>query len=164
MEISEIHGPRRLYQNEEENLLFPDMNYGKIMSRTRFEELAKYMQLSFDKEDDKQILAFLEAVNNQFQSSLAPVSYITLDESMIKSYHRNLKGKIKIICKPRPVGNEIKNLSDPASNIVLKLQLYEGKDIMAARDYVKTFGAAIATTLRLTQPYHGTGKRVIADS
>ena len=97
------------------------MNYGKIMSRTRFEELAKYMQLSFDKEDDKQILAFLEAVNNQFQSSLAPVSYITLDESMIKSYHRNLKGKIKIICKPRPVGNEIKNLSDPASNTVLKL-------------------------------------------
>ena len=97
------------------------MNYGKIMSRTRFEELAKYMQLSFDKEDDKQILAFLEAVNNQFQSSLAPVSYITLDESTIKSYHRNLKGKIKIICKPRPVGNEIKNLSDSASNTVLKL-------------------------------------------
>ena len=30
------------------------------MSRTRFEELAKYIQLSFDKEDDKQILVFLE--------------------------------------------------------------------------------------------------------
>ena len=53
------------------------------------------MQLSFDKEDDKQILTFLEAVNNQMQSSLAPGSYITFDESMIKSYHRNLKGKIK---------------------------------------------------------------------
>ena len=86
---------------------FPGMNYGKIMSRTRFEELAKYMQLSFDKEDDKRILAVLEAVNNQFQSSLAPGSYITLDESMIKSYHQNVKGKIKIIHKPRPIGNEI---------------------------------------------------------
>ena len=164
MEIFEIHGPRRLYWNEEENLLFPGMNYGKIVTRTRFEELAKYMQLSFDKDDGKQILAFLEVVNNQFQSSLAPVSHITLDESMIKSYHRNLKGKMRIIRKPRPTGSEIKNLSDPASNIVLNMELYEGKDIMAAKDYVRTFGSAIATTLRSTQPYHGTGKRVIADS
>ena len=101
---------------------------------------------------------------NQFQSSLAPGSYITLDESMIKSYHQNLKGKIKIICKPRPIGNKIKNLSDAASNIVLNMGLYEGKDIMAAKDYVKPFGATTATTLPLTQPYHGTGKRVIADS
>ena len=100
----------------------------------------KNWQLSFDKEDDKQILAFLEAVN-QFQSSLAPGSYITLDESMIKSYHQNLKGKIKIICKPRPIGNKIKNLSDAASNIVLDMGLYVGKDIMAAKDYVKPFGA-----------------------
>ena len=163
MDNFEIHGPRRLYWNEEESLLFPGMNYGKIMSRTRFEELAKYMQLSFDKEDDKQILAFLEAVNNQFQSSLAPGSYITLDESMIKSYHQNLKGKIKIIRKPRPIGNEIKNLSDAASNIALNMELYEGKDIMAAKYYLKPFGATTATALRLTQPYHGTGKRVIAD-
>ena len=100
----------------------------------------KNWQLSFDKEDDKQILAFLEAVN-QFQSSLAPGSYITLDESMIKSYHQNLKGKIKIICKPRPIGNKIKNLSDAASNIVLDMGLYVGKDIMTAKDYVKPFGA-----------------------
>ena len=34
----------------------------------------------------------------------------TLDESMIKSYHRNLKGKLKIIRKPRLIGNEIKNM------------------------------------------------------
>ena len=55
-------------------------------------------------------------------------------------------------------------MSDVASNIVLNMELYEGKDIMAAKDYVMPFGAITATTLRLTQPYHGTGKRVIADS
>ena len=140
------------------------MNYGKIMSRTRFEELAKYIPLSFNKEDDKQILVFLEAGNNQFQSSLAPASYITLDKFMIISYHQNLKGKIKIIHKPRPTGNEIKNLSDVASNIVLNMELYEGKDIMAAKDYVKLFGATTTTTLQLTQAYHGTEKKVIAHS
>ena len=83
---------------------------------------------------------------------------------MIISYHRNLKGKIKIIHKPSPTGKEIKNLSDAASNIVLNMELYEGKDIMAAKDYVKLFGATTTTTLRLTQVYHGTGKKVIADS
>ena len=49
---------------------------------------------------------------------------------MIKSFHHNLKGKIKIIWKPRPIGNKIKNLSDAATNIVLSMELYEVKDIM----------------------------------
>ena len=44
------------------------------------------------------------------------------------------------------------------------MELYEGKDIMVAKDYVKPFGANTITTLQLTQPYHGTGKRDIADS
>ena len=83
---------------------------------------------------------------------------------MIKSFHRNLKGKIKLIRKPRPIGNEIKNLSDAASNIVLKLELYEGKDIMNDKDHAKKFGATATTTTRLKEPYHGTGKPVIADS
>ena len=66
---------------------------------------------------------------------------------------------MKIIRKPRRIGNENNNLSDAASNIVLKLELYEGKDIMKDK-----FGATAATTIRLTKPYHGTSKQVIADS
>ena len=82
------------------------------------------MQLSFAKDDDKHILEFLEeAVNLQFCESLTPGFYLTLDELMIKSFHRNLKGKIKIIRKSRPIGDEIKNLSDAASDIVLNLEL-----------------------------------------
>ena len=58
---------------------------------------------------------------------------------MIKSFHQNLKGKIKIM-KPRPTGNEIKNLSDAVSNIVLNLELYEGKEIMSGKDFFKVWG------------------------
>ena len=50
------------------------------------------------------------------------------------------------------------------SNIVLNLELYEGKDIMGGKDFVKQYGATTATTLWLTNPYHGTGKRVVVDS
>ena len=107
------------------------------------------------------MLDFVTAVNDRFQKALAPNTYITLDKSMIKSFHRNLRGKIKIIRKPRPIGNEIKNLADAASQIVLNLELYEVKEPMVTKEFVKPCGA---TMLRLTQPYHGSGRRVIADS
>ena len=107
-------------------------------------------------------MEFVPAVNDQFQKALAPESYITLDESMSKSFHRKVRGKVKIIRKPRPVGNEVKNLADAASHIVLKLELCKGKEPMSTKEFVKPFGAT--TTIRLTQPYHGGGRRVIADS
>ena len=107
------------------------------------------------------MLDFVTAVNDRFQKALAPDTYIALDESMIKSIHRNLRGKTKIIRKPRPIGNEIKNLEDAASQIVLNLELYEVKEPMVTKEFVKPCGA---TMLRLTQPYHGSGRRVIADS
>ena len=128
MEVFEIHGPCKIYWNEEGSDLFPAMNLGKIMSCTRFQEIARFLQLSFDQNHDQQILKVMEAVNCQFQACLTPGSYVTLDESMTKSFHRNLKGKIKIIQKPRPGGNKIKNLMNRATNIALNMELFEGKD------------------------------------
>ena len=61
MEVFEIHRPCRLYWSKEDNFLFLGRNFGKIMTRTRLEEMEKYMHLSFDDDHDKQILAFLEA-------------------------------------------------------------------------------------------------------
>ena len=62
------------------------------------------------------------------------------------------------------MGNEIKNLADAASQIVLNLELYEGKEPMSTKESVKPFGATTTTTIRLTQPYHGSGRRAIAGS
>ena len=83
---------------------------------------------------------------------------------MIKSFHRNFKGKIKIIRKPRSIDNGIKNLSHVMANFVLNLELYEGEEIMGTKDFVKHYGATTATALQLTQPYYGTGKQLVADS
>ena len=46
---------------------------------------------------------------------------------------------------------------------MLNLELYDGKDIISGKGHVKEYGASTAITLHLTQPYHGTGRRVIAD-
>ena len=140
------------------------MNYGKIMSRNRFEDIMKYFQLSHNQDSDQQITDFFHAINIRFRNAIHPGTYLTLDESIIKSYHRNLKGKIKIIRKPRSTGNEIKNMCDGMSQIVINLELYEGKDITSGKDHVREYGATTATTLHLTEPYHGSGRCVIADS
>lgn len=76
---------------------------------------------------------------------------------MIKSYHRGLKGMIKIICKPRPIGNEIKNMSDAALNIVTFVELYKGKLDIQNKEFVNEFGATAATTLRLSENIQGSG-------
>ena len=54
-------------------------------------------------------------------------------------------------------------MSDGISKIVLHLEFYEGRDIMCDKKFVKEFGATTATTLRLTEAYHGSGRRVIAE-
>ena len=42
-------------------------------------------------------------------------------------------------------------MADGLSNIVLNMELYEGKDLMKNK-------------IRLNRPYHGSGRRVVADS
>ena len=123
MEIYDSHGPQCLYWLNSEHTLFPSMKFGEVMSIKRFENILKHLQLSENENEEQQVLEFVAAVNDRFQKALAPGSYITLDESMIKSFHRNLCGKINIIRKPRPMGNEVKNLAEAASQIVLNLEL-----------------------------------------
>ena len=48
-------------------------------------------------------------------------------------------------------------MSDALSHIVMNLELYEDKELMAVKNDLKEYGATTATTLRLTQPYHGSG-------
>lgn len=80
---------------------------------------------------------FVAAVNKFFQSAWIP-RFSLLDKSMIKSFHRDIKiGKIKIIRKPRPIGNEIKNLADAVSQTLLNLELYESKEKKCVKDYKK---------------------------
>ena len=87
-----------------------------------------------------------------------------IDESIIKSYHHDLKDTSKIIRKPLLIGSEIKDIYDSVTNIVLHLELYEGREIMSQKDFVKEYGATDATTLQLTDSYHDSGRRIIADS
>ena len=73
------------------------MDFGNALTNQKFETILKYLQLYDLDDEDQQILDFLAVINETFQNAITPGTYLTLDESMIKYYHRNLKGKIKII-------------------------------------------------------------------
>ena len=163
MEVQKLP-ERRMYWTREDIGIFKSLDYGSIMPRQRFESILSYLQMSKSKDKDQQILDLINALNLSFQEALQPGDFLCLDESMIKSYHRNLKGKLKIIRKPRPIGNECKNLCDARSKIVLNLELYEGKNLMASKDHVDRVGATTAACLRLTDPWKGSGRIVVGDS
>ena len=89
---------------------------------------------------------------------------LVVDESMVKSFHKNLTGKMKIICKPRPIGNEFKVLTDGYTQIALHVELYEGNYIMQTKKYVQEHGATTATCLHLSEYWKDSGRYVIGDS
>ena len=148
-------------------------NMGRFMTRERFVSLLSVMTVFLDPESIKKkdlqaywtkMNSLVEALTSQFQKALLPGTNLTLDESMIKSYHRNLPGKIKIKRKPTPVGNEILDLCDSDTLIVLTMEFNQGKESNAAKEFVKEYGATTAAALRLTRPFWGTGRIVYEDS
>ena len=151
-----------MYWADLNSTVVPNCDFSK---HSRFEEILSLLQMLRNTDRDMQVQDFINVVvNGHLTSAITPGNVVTLDESMIKSFHCKLKGKIKIKRKPRPVGNEIKDMSDARSNIVIKLEMYQGKEDMALKEHVGKYGATCATTLRLTENIHESGRIVIADS
>ena len=130
---------RRMYWSKEKDGLLPAFEFGKIMSLNRFEEFLSYWQLSDDEDVNKQVLSFIDAVNEQLKETVQPGESICVDESMIKAYHRDLAGKMKIIRKPRPIGNELKTVCDSKSKIVLHMEMHESKENMEEKEFRKEY-------------------------
>ena len=87
---------RDLYWAVLKSEIFPSMQFWKYMARDRFKEIVRYLQFSTHNAEHEQISAFLSAVNSNLQEAVTSGDIITLDESMIKSFHKNLRWKIKI--------------------------------------------------------------------
>ena len=55
MQVYEIHGPHRMYWTEGDDI-FPSFEFGKIMSYHRFDDILRFLQLSFDEDPEQQTL------------------------------------------------------------------------------------------------------------
>jgi Transposase IS4 len=75
-----------------------------------------------------------------------------------------LPNKTKIVRKPEGVGAELKSLADGESGILLHLELMEGKEAQAAKEFCDEYPSSIAMTLRIVKHYFNSGRTLHADS
>ena len=91
---------RRMHWEDMQLSVLPNIDFGKHMAHKRFEPILLCLQMSSNPNQDDQVLEFINAVNNVLKSVITPGNVEALDKNMIKSFHWNLKGKVKIIRKP----------------------------------------------------------------
>ena len=71
----------------------------------------------------------------------------------------------KIERKPKGVRTELKDAACAQTKAVIALEIREGKEAMALKDYASEYTkAGTATVLRLTKPWHGSGCVINGDS
>lgn len=66
--------------------------------------------------------------------------------------------------KPSPLGILLKTLADASTGIMLACELVEGTPEDHNKPWYAEYGHTTATTLRVTKPYHGQGRYLIADA
>ena len=59
---------------------------------------------------------------------------------------------------------ELKALADGDTEILIAVEIQEGKEQMAAKEFTRELGPGTALTLRLCKHYFGSGRTVIGDS
>ena len=63
------------------------------------------------------------------------------------------------------MGCELKNSADADTKIFLQLEIQEGADIRSSKEYMSEYKlAGTALLLRLTKPWHGSGRAISANS
>ena len=116
-------------------------DYGRYMTRNRFYNILKHLKVSKSANKFDQILDFITVVNQQAKKAVSAGNILVEDESMLKAYHKDLIAKKKMPRKPTPVGNELKDIADAKSKIVLHLELQQEKEQQQTLEYTDLFAA-----------------------
>jgi hypothetical protein len=155
-------------------------NFGKRMgmSKHRFEVLESCMQFCEIDVTDRwwPIRKAIERFNEHMKLIFCPGKWIVIDESGFwwlgkdgQWHHEGMPHVTKIIRKPRSVMAELKSLCDALTGIMIALELQEGKDVMATKEFAcapHSYPHHVALDLRLTKcaGLHGTGRVLVGDS
>ena len=158
-----------------EDGLFPAPHLGERYGLTHhcFEILLRYLSFCPVHEvvDDKwaPVRRLIEGFD---QRRVQKLSQLCVDESV--SSWRGKDGDFcsdgmphvtRIERKPKGVGCELKDCADADTKVILQLEIQEGADVMADMEYMVEYKlVGTAQLLRLTKPWHGSGRAVSADS
>ena len=131
----------RVFVPKYETLAKPD--FRQYMSRTRFEDIRKHIPATIAKNEAHgsdpwwRLRGGVERFNKKRRALMQTVPVGVLDESMSAWRPRISKcGGLPhisyVIRKPEPLGTEFKAAADPATGIMLALEIQEGKQAMDA--------------------------------
>ncbi len=71
---------------------------------------------------------------------------------------------MKVVRKPKGIGCEVKCIADCQTGIMLVLEIQEGKAENILKKFADMYAFHIAITLRLSEPWFGSFRTLIADS
>jgi hypothetical protein len=136
------------------------------MSFNRFKEINAVFEMPTRGEPGSDpfhpVRFWLEACTQRWQHAYSPGTVLVVDESML--FWTGLGAHLTYLPrKPTPLGIMFKSLCD-ASTICFNLELVEGAERDQQKEFVREFKATTACTLRLTKPWWGRGRIVVADS
>lgn len=111
-----------------------------------------------------EVQPWLDECCTKWRDAWNPGTYMILDESMIFWVGTGDVHLTLIPRKPTPLGIMLKTIVCGHSGVLLGAEICEAADVMATKEYVSTWGATCATTLRLMSPFAGKGRILLGDA
>ena len=164
----------------------PAMALGRYgMGVNRFKLLKSLMwqywdvdQSNLDKADPSRYIVDMEKdFNEHYENVYTPSALLNADESMspydgqVGDPDSKTPADPKLLFhqdfvprKPKPLGKEIKDVADACSGVIIRIDYQRGKAAHDKQEYFSEYGHTIAQSLRLTKPWHHTGRIYGADS
>lgn len=118
-----------------------------------------YLATGFDS-----VRGLLNLFNTTWQAAWAAGPELVIDESMMLWTGEGSAWLIYLPRKPTPLGIMLKTVVDARAGILLNAEICEGKAVDATKKWQEELGAACAYTLRLSEPWHGSGRILIGDA
>lgn len=148
--------------------LVPSPDFGRFMTRQRFELICKYLTPGDNGQPQDKLRYYrdwIDAVLRMFRTAVRPGRDLVLDETMIENQNMDKADCITYIPrKPCPAGHQFWTVVTADAGILVNYELNEGKEVTREREFCSLFGATCATTLRLMRPYFNTFRCVFIDS
>ena len=139
-------------------LAAPD--FGKIMSKDRFERILRYwargplgVEDKLGEEPWAEVEWWVDGHNRVRTRWLRAGSLLTPDEIMMAWTGHSGPGGIPHLSfvkrKPQPLGAELKAVCDGSTGVCMFVEMQEGKERMRRKAFVEEYGATTACTVRM---------------
>ena len=174
MMIFPMQGPVEQFWEEDvvtediDQLVRVSHNVGRYgLSYNRYREIERSFALPThgDKTDVfDPIRYFVKVWNENMEKAFVPGYVLTVDESMGLWKGKGMPGLMSVPRKPTPIGREAHTTACGETGVVIFYEVYEGKALMANKEFVSLAGKNPAKAMRCVKPWFRSGRLVILDS